>query len=206
MTNNAHARVLPAALLAAALAAPDALAAAVGQHAPAFDVQDASGKTVKLADFKGRHVVLEWTNPACPFVQKHYGSKNMQGLQKDAVARGVVWLTVSSTAPAHGEYLAPRALEAKYKAWGSNASAMLMDDDGRIGKAYGARTTPHMYIVDPQGMLVYAGGIDDKRSTDPADVATARNFVKASLDELLAGRAVSTPTSAAYGCSIKYGS
>jgi hypothetical protein len=191
-------------LVALTAATSSAFALAVGQPAPAFEVKDTAGKVVKLSDFKGKHVVLEWTNPSCPFVQKHYGSQNMQGLQKDAAAQGVAWLSISSTAPGHSEYLPPTALAAKYQAWGSQASAMLMDDDGRIGKAYAARTTPHMYVVDPQGVLVYAGGIDDKRSTDPADVTTAKNFVKASLGELLSGRAVSTPTSAPYGCSIKY--
>lgn len=204
MTTNHAARSLLC--LAALTATATAHAVNVGQPAPAFEARDANGKVVKLADFKGRHVVLEWTNPACPFVQKHYGSRNMQGLQKEAVAQGVVWLTLSSTSPTSGEYLAPKDLAAKYQSWGSGHSAMLMDDDGRIGKAYSARTTPHMYIVDPKGVLVYAGGIDDKRSTDPADVATARNYVRASLGELLAGRAVSTPTSAPYGCSIKYAS
>lgn len=183
-----------------------AQAVTIGQPAPAFEVKDASGKLVKLSDFKGKHVVLEWTNPSCPFVVKHYGTQNMQGLQKDAKAKDVVWLSVSSTAPSHSEYLAPKDLTTKYQSWGASATTMLMDDDGRVGKAYAARTTPHMFIVDPKGVLVYAGGIDDKRSANPADVATAKNFVKVGLSELLAGKPVSTPTSAPYGCSIKYAS
>jgi hypothetical protein len=161
---------------------------------------------VKLADFKGKHVVLEWTNPNCPFVVKHYGTQNMQGLQKDATAKEVVWLSISSTAPGHVDYLASKDLLTKYQSWGASSTAMLKDDDGRVGKAYAARTTPHMFIVDPKGVLVYAGGIDDKRSANPADVATAKNFVKTSLGELLAGKPVSTPTSVPYGCSIKYAS
>lgn len=181
-------------------------AVTIGQPAPAFEVKDASGKLVKLSDFKGKHVVLEWTNPSCPFVLKHYGTQNMQGLQKDATAKDVVWLSVSSTAPSHSEYLAPKDLTAKYQSWGASATTMLMDDDGRVGKAYAARTTPHMFIVDPKGVLVYAGGIDDKRSANPADVVTAKNFVKVGLTELLAGKPVSTPSSAPYGCSIKYAS
>ncbi len=195
-------------LLASAALASATLAQAVtiGQPAPAFEVKDASGKLVKLSDFKGKHVVLEWTNPNCPFVVKHYGTQNMQGLQKDATAKDVVWLSVSSTAPGHGDYLASKDLVAKYQSWGASSSALLMDDDGRVGKTYAARTTPHMFIVDPKGVLVYAGGIDDKRSANPADVATAKNFVKTSLAELLAGKPVSTPTSAPYGCSIKYAS
>jgi peroxiredoxin len=183
-----------------------AQAVTIGQPAPAFEVKDASGKLVKLSDFKGKHVVLEWTNPNCPFVVKHYGTQNMQGLQKDATGKDVVWLSISSTAPGHVDYLASKDLVAKYQSWGASSSAMLMDDDGRVGKTYAARTTPHMYIVDPKGVLVYAGGIDDKRSANPADVATAKNFVKGALSELLAGKPVSTPTSAPYGCSIKYAS
>jgi len=183
---------------------PAALAAGVGQPAPAFELLDVGGKPVKLADHLGKHVVLEWTNPSCPFVQKHYGSSNMQALQKDFTARGVVWLSISSTAPSHVDYLAPAALTAKYKAWGASSSALLMDDSGRVGRAYGARTTPHMFVIDPKGVLVYAGAIDDKRSADPADVASAKNLVRAALGESLAGRPVSTPSSAPYGCSVKY--
>ncbi|KNZ30665.1 MAG: alkyl hydroperoxide reductase [Methylibium sp. NZG] len=179
-------------------------AATVGAPAPDFQLKDATGKTVKLADFKGKHVVLEWTNPGCPFVVKHYGSQNMQGLQKEFTAKNVVWLGVSSTAPGHSDYLAPAALTAKYKAWGSAHSAMLMDDDGTVGRAYSARTTPHMYVIDPAGKLIYAGGIDDKRSSNPDDVKTAKNFVRAALTESMAGKAVTTPTAAPYGCSVKY--
>ncbi len=182
-----------------------AAAASVGQSAPAFTLSDASGKPVTLSDFKGKYVVLEWTNPSCPFVAKHYGSANMQSLQKEATAQGVVWLSISSTAKDHPEYLPPAALAQRYKEWGSAPSAMLMDDNGQVGRAYGARTTPHMYVIDPQGTLVYAGGIDDKRSANPADVKTARNFVRVALGEAMAGRPVSTPTAAPYGCSIKYG-
>ena len=186
-----------------ALAGP-AGAATVGAAAPDFQLKDATGKLVKLADFKGKHVVLEWTNPGCPFVVKHYGSQNMQGLQKEYTVKNVVWLSVSSTAPGHSDYLAPAALTAKYKAWGSANSAMLMDDDGSVGKAYSARTTPHMYVIDPAGKLVYAGGIDDKRSANPDDVKSAKNFVRAALGESMAGKAVSTPTATPYGCSVKY--
>lgn len=195
------------ALAAAGVALPlaaSAQAATVGQPAPAFEVKDASGKTVKLADFKGKHVVLEWTNPGCPFVVKHYGAQNMQALQKDAAAKNVVWLAVSSTAPGQTDYLAPGALAAKYQAWGAAPAAMLMDDNGAVGKAYGAKTTPHMYVIDPKGTLVFAGGIDDKRSANPADIPGAKNFVKAALAESLAGKPVSTPTATPYGCSVKY--
>ena len=181
-----------------------ALAANVGQAAPAFELSDTSGKAVKLSDFKGKFVVLEWTNPSCPFVVKHYGSQNMQSLQKEAAGKEVVWLSISSTAPSHSEYLQPAALAQRYKEWGGAPTAMLMDDSGKVGKAYAARTTPHMYIVDPKGTLVYAGGIDDKRSANPEDVKTAKNFVRVALGESMAGKPVSTPTAAPYGCSIKY--
>ncbi len=186
-----------------ALAAP-ATSATVGAAAPDFQLKDTTGKTVRLADFKGKHVVLEWTNPGCPFVVKHYGSQNMQALQKEATAKNVVWLSVSSTAKSHSDYLDPAALTAKYKEWGSAQTALLMDDAGTTGKAYAARTTPHMVVIAPDGKLVYAGGIDDKRSADPADVKHAKNYVRAALGESMAGKPVSTPTAAPYGCSVKY--
>jgi len=194
---------LPAAIMSLP---SQALAATVGQPAPAFELKDTSGKSVKLADFIGKHVVLEWTNPGCPFVQKHYDSQNMQGLQKEYAAQNVVWLAVSSTGKDSYDYLEPAALGAKYKQWGGSPAALLMDDAGSVGKAYGARTTPHMYVIDPSGTLVYAGGIDDKRSTNPADVKGAKNFVRAALGETLAGKPVTTPTAAPYGCSVKYAS
>lgn len=199
-------RFLLAAIAALPLLAAPAWAVTAGQPAPAFEVKDASGRTVKLADFKGRYVVLEWTNPACPFVAKHYGAKNMQALQKDASARNVAWLSISSTAPGQGDYLAPDALAQRYRQWGAAPTALLMDDAGTIGKAYGAKTTPHMFVIDPSGNVVYAGGIDDKRSTNPADIPTAKNFVRAALDESLAGKPVSASSAPPYGCSVKYAS
>jgi peroxiredoxin len=198
---------IPAALCAAlALAAtsPALAAATVGQPAPAFTVTDTSGKAVSLADFKGKHVVLEWVNPGCPFVQKHYNSANMQSTQKDATGKGVVWLAISSTAPDAGDYKKPADLAGWMQGHKAAASATLMDDDGKIGRAYGARTTPHMYVVDPAGTLVYAGAIDSKPTANPADIATATNHVKQALNESLAGKAVSTATTRPYGCSVKY--
>lgn len=181
------------------------LAAQVGAPAPAFELTDSTGKPVKLSDFKGRHVVLEWTNPGCPFVQKHYGAQNMQALQKDAAAKNVAWLTISSTAKGASDYLAPAALNAKLvKDWGAAPAAVLMDDAGTVGRAYAAKTTPHMYVIDPAGKLIYAGGIDDKRTANPADIPGAKNFVKAALADALAGKPVATPTATPYGCSIKY--
>jgi hypothetical protein len=177
------------------LAAGGAMAqAVVNQPAPAFSVQDASGKTVSLADFKGKHVVLEWVNPGCPFVQKHYNSGNMPVTQKDAVSKGVVWLSVSSTAKDTSDYKSPAELGAWQKSVSAVPTATLMDTDGKVGKAYGARTTPHMYIVDPQP------------SANPADIKVATNYVGQALNEALAGKPVSQASTAPYGCSVKYAS
>ncbi len=189
----------------AASAGPAFAAATIGQPAPAFRAVDTSGKTVSLADFKGRHVVLEWVNPGCPFVRKHYDSANMQGTQKAATAQGVVWLAINSTAPDAEDYQAPGALASWMQARKAAASATLMDADGKVGRAYGARTTPHMYIVDPAGTLVYAGAIDSKATANPADIASATNHVKQALSESLAGKPVSVATTRPYGCSVKYG-
>jgi len=196
-------RKLTALVLATAALAANAVT--VGQPAPDFTLTDVSGKAVSLADYKGKHVVLEWINPGCPFVQKHYVSDNMQSIQRDAKAKGVVWLSINSTEPKHQDYLAPAKLVAKMNGeWKGAAADILMDETGKVGMAYGAKTTPHMYLIDPTGKLVYAGGIDDKRSANPADVKIAKNYVRAALDDALAGRPVATATSAPYGCSIKY--
>jgi peroxiredoxin len=199
-------RLALATVLAATATLPlPSLALAVGDTAPAFSLKDTQGKTVQLADFKGRHVVLEWTNPGCPFVVKHYGAQNMQALQKEAKAKDVVWLSINSTARGHQDYLAPAALQDKLlKDWGAAPSAVLMDESGSVGKAYAARTTPHMYLIDPAGKLVFAGGIDDKRSSNPADIPGAKNFVRAAMADALAGKPVATPSATPYGCSIKY--
>lgn len=181
-------------------------AAVVGQPAPAFTAVDASGKAVSLADFKGKHVVLEWVNPGCPYVMKHYGAGNMQATQKFAVDKGVVWLSINSTSQDASDYLAPAAMVGWMAAQKAAATATLLDSDGKVGRAYGARTTPHMYIVDPAGKLAYAGAIDSKASSNPADIATAANHVKQALAESLAGKPVSTPTTRPYGCSVKYSS
>ena len=199
------ARTLVATTLA--LAATAALAnATVGQPAPAFTATDAAGKSVSLADFKGKHVVLEWVNPGCPYVVKHYSSGNMQGTQREATAKGVVWLSVNSTATDSRDYRAPADMAGWMQQQKAAATATLMDADGKVGRAYGARTTPHMYVIDPAGKLVYAGAIDNKPSSNPADTATATNHVKVALAELLAGKPVSTPVTRRYGCSVKYSS
>ena len=178
--------------------------ATVGLPAPGFALSDTNGKAVNLADYKGKTVVLEWHNPECPFVKKHYDSANMQSLQTKYTKDGVVWLAVNSTEPGHQEYKKPDVMNGILKSSKASPTAYLMDESGSMGKSYGARTTPHMYIINPQGTLVYAGGIDDKRSANIADIKSAKNFVAAALDEMKAGKPVSVATSTPYGCSVKY--
>ncbi len=192
---------LGVALLAAGSAAAQA---SIGQPAPAFALTDTQGRAVKLGDFKGKLVVLEWVNPGCPYVQKHYNSGNLPATQKAARAKDVVWLSINSTATDHHDYRKPDDLSAWLKSKDSAMTATLMDVDGKVGRAYGARTTPHMYVIDAQGKLVYAGAIDSIPSANTADIKTATNYVNQALGEALAGKAVSKPTSQAYGCSIKY--
>ena len=186
------------------LLAGAAQAATVGQPAPDFTLKDATGKTVKLSDYKGKHVVLEWTNPGCPFVQKHYNSANMQGTQKDAAGKGVVWLAINSTATDAGDYKTPADMAQWMTAQKAAATTTVMDADGKVGRAYGARTTPHLYIVDPAGKLVYAGGIDSKATANVADISSATNYVKLALAESAAGKPISNASTRPYGCSIKY--
>ena len=195
-----------AALLAAVAAlSSSAWAAAVpGQPAPAFRGVDVHGKAVSLADFRGKTVVLEWNNPNCPFVQKHYTSGNMQTLQQKNTAAGVVWLAINSTTESHSDYMAPAKLAGWFGEQKAAPTAIVMDPKGEIGRAYGAKVTPHMYVIDPKGTLVYAGAIDDKRSANPADIKTSTNHVAVALGELTAGKAVSTAATTAYGCTIKY--
>jgi peroxiredoxin len=192
------------ALAAFAIALGAQAAPQVGQPAPDFALKDATGKTVKLSDYRGKHVVLEWTNPGCPYVRKHYDSGNMPATQKEAVAKGVVWLAINSTARESGEYMDPARVAAWQQQRKAQPSAVLSDEDGVAGKAYGARTTPHMYIVDPQGRLVYAGGIDSIPSSNPDDIKRAVNYVRQGLDEALAGKPVSQAVTRPYGCSVKY--
>ena len=179
-------------------------AAVVGQKAPEFTAKDTSGKTVSLADFKGKTVVLEWVNPGCPYVKKHYSGANMQGTQIEAAAKGVVWLAINSTEPGHPDYLAPAALQKWMVEQKAAATHTLMDDNGKIGQAYDARTTPHMYIINPQGMLIYAGGIDSIASARVDDIKAATNYVKVGLGETLSGKPISNATTRPYGCSVKY--
>jgi peroxiredoxin len=192
------ATALVAALPCAALAS-----AVVGQPAPAFTATDVAGKPVSLADYKGRLVVLEWHNPGCPFVQKHYNSGNMQSLQKK-YGNDVVWLAVNSTNTGATDYLPPEKLSTLMKDFKAAPADYLMDASGKVGRAYGARTTPHMYIIDKDGTLLYNGAIDDKRSTNAGDVKVAKNYVAAAIEEIKSGKPVSTPSTAPYGCSVKY--
>lgn len=192
------------ALLVAAIALPASASAKVGSMAPEFAVTDMHGKSHKLSDFAGKYVVLEWLNYGCPFVGKQYGSGNMQTLQKEWTAKDVVWLSVISSAPGEQGHSSSDKAITDYKSNGSKATAVLLDESGAVGKAYGAATTPHMFIVDPKGKLIYNGAIDDKPTTDQADIKTARNFVSAALADAIAGKAVGTPTSQPYGCNVKY--
>ena len=179
-------------------------AAAPGQAAPEFSLVDINGKMQKLSDYRGKYVVLEWFNSECPFVQKHYESGNMQSLQARYAQKGVVWLGVNSTSPRHSNFRDPVRSQAILKDWKSAPTAFVLDPDGKVGKQYGARTTPHMYVIDPKGMLVYVGGIDDKPSTSQRDIPTAKNLVAAALDDSLGGKPVGTPSAMPYGCSVKY--
>jgi len=176
----------------------------VGQPAPPFAVADTAGKTWNLADLRGKKVILEWTNDGCPYVRKHYGSGNMQTLQREATAAGTVWLTVISSAPGTQGYVTPaeaNRLTAERKA---APTAVLLDPVGTLGRAYGAKTTPHLYVIDATGTLVYMGGIDDRPTTDPADIPGARNYVRQAIADLDAGRPLTDPVTRPYGCSVKY--
>ena len=188
----------------ALVAAHAGAAAAPGAAAPAFTITDTAGKAVQLADYRGKYVVLEWTNPECPFVRKHYDSGNMQGLQKEWGAKDVVWLAVNSTNQSHSEYKTPAQMGGWMRAQGAAPAATLLDATSATGRAYGAKTTPHMFVVDPAGKVIYAGAIDDKRSANPADAKTANNYVRAALTEALAGKPVTVASTTPYGCSVKY--
>ncbi|MFN3945170.1 MAG: thioredoxin family protein [Allosphingosinicella sp.] len=176
----------------------------VGQPAPNFRLSDASGKAVSLSDFRGKTVVLEWHNPDCPFVRKHYGSGNMQRTQAAAARDGVVWLTINSGGPGKQGHVNGAQARAFLSQSGATPTAYLLDPDGAAGRLYDAKTTPHMYVINPAGTLVYNGAIDDKPTPNPADVNGARNHVLAALADLKAGRSVAVPTSRPYGCSVKY--
>ena len=185
--------------------APIAQAAApAGKAAPAFTLKDSNGKTHKLSDFKGRYVVLEWFNHDCPFVKKHYGSGNMQATQRAARKQGAVWLSINSSAKGKQGHTSGNDANKLTRTQKAAPSAVLLDANGKVGKAYGAKTTPHLYIINPKGMVIYNGAIDDKPSTDAKDVKGAKNYVLAALTQARKGQKVSTPSTQPYGCSVKY--
>lgn len=173
----------------------------VGGKAPAFTLPDSKGKTVSLSDFKEKIIVMEWTNPNCPFVQRQYRDKLMTGLQAEYTKKDVVWLLVNSTNEGHGDYESGESLDATYASWGASQTALLMDSDGKVGKAYDAKTTPHMFVIDRKGTLVYQGAVDD----DPRGSNTERQgYVKNALDSIISGKEIVTTTTKPYGCSVKY--
>ncbi len=179
-------------------------AATVGQPAPAFSAPAVTGDTVTLEDFKGKVVVLEWHNKDCPFVRKHYDSKNMQNLQKELTGKGVVWLTINSSAEGQQGYETADAAKQTLASEGAAPTHYLLDTDGTVGKLYDAKTTPHMFVIDKDGTLAYAGAIDDKASTYVSDVPEAKNYVRAAVDSLEKGEAVAETSTKAYGCGVKY--
>jgi len=181
-----------------------ARAATVGQAAPTFNGKDSQGKTVSLSEYRGKYVVLEWTNRDCPFTKKQYDSGNMQALQKEWTGKGVVWLTVLSSAKDEDGYLDAAGENAQIERVHADPTAAILDPSGEIGKLYGAKTTPHMFIIDPNGKLIYAGAIDNKATTDVADVKGAKNYVSAALTEAMAGQPVQVASTRPYGCSVKY--
>jgi AhpC/TSA family len=189
--------------LALATAMP-ALAATAGQSAPNFALTDTQGKSVQLSDFRGKYIVLEWTNPGCPFVRNHYQTRNMQALQAAWGPRGVVWLSIDSSNRSSADYLPAMKLGEWMRARGAAQKAVLVDPESTVARLYQAKTTPHMFVIDPEGTIIYAGAIDDRPSTRPEDPPAAHNYVRAALTEATEGKAVRTASSTPYGCSIKY--
>jgi peroxiredoxin len=176
----------------------------VGSVAPDFSATDSKGKTHSLSQYKGKYVVLEWFNPECPFVKKHYGSNNMQKLQQEYTSKGIVWLSVDSSAPGTEGNLTPDQAEKITGEWKTKSTALLLDQDGKVGQAYGAKNTPNMVVINPEGKIVYEGAIDSKATPNPGDIPSSTNYVKVALDESLAGKPVSTAQTKPYGCSVKY--
>lgn len=181
-----------------------ALAARVGDPAPDFTATDSNGKTHRLADSKGKYVVLEWHNQGCPYTRKHYESGNMQRLQKEWTAKGVVWYTVISSAPGTQGYVTAPEENDYLKKMNAAPTAVLLDPDGTLGHLYAAKTTPHMYIIDPSGVLIYNGAIDDHPTADQSDIPNSKNYVSTALEEALSGRKVTDAATRPYGCSVKY--
>ena len=177
---------------------------AVGSAAPDFSLNDAKGKTHSLSQYKGKYIVLEWFNPECPFVKKHYGGGHMQNLQNEFTDKGVAWLTIDSNAPGTEGSLSPEQAEKVTSAWKMHETAFLLDPDGKVGRSYGAKNTPNMVIINPEGKIIYQGAIDSKATPNPADIPSSTNYVKVALEESLAGKPVSNPKTKPYGCSVKY--
>lgn len=192
------------ALVLSLLVASTSFAAKVGEKAPDFKVNDMNGKAHQLSDFKGKYVVLEWMNEGCPFVVKHYSSNNMQKLQKEFTGKNVVWLTVASSAKGkQGHWTADQA-KAKAKEWNIASSAILLDTDAKMGKAYGAKVTPHMFVINPEGTIVYNGAIDSNDSSDASDIPNSTNYVAEALNSSMAGKPIKVSTSKPYGCGVKF--
>ncbi len=176
----------------------------VGSAAPDFSLTDSKGKTQSVSQYKGKYVVLEWFNPECPFVKKHYGSGNMQKLQEEYTGKGVVWLSIDSSASgAEGSLTADQA-EKITTGWKTHQTALVLDPEGKAGRAFGAKNTPHMFVINPEGKVVYEGAIDSKRTPNPADIPSSTNYVKVALDESMSGKPVTTANTQPYGCSVKY--
>ena len=190
--------------LAASTALFAADSPAVGTNAPDFSLTDSKGKTQSVSQYKGKYVVLEWFNPECPFVKKHYGSGNMQKLQEEFTGKGVVWLTIDSSAPGLQGHLTAEQANAKMSEWKTKQTALVIDADGKAGRAYGAKNTPHMFVINPEGKIIYAGAIDSKATPNPADIADSTNYVKVALNESMGGKTVSTANTKPYGCQVKY--
>jgi peroxiredoxin len=190
--------------LAASTALIAADSPAVGTTAPDFSLTDSKGKTQSVSQYKGKYVVLEWFNPDCPFVKKHYGSGNMQKLQEEFTGKGVVWLSIDSSAPGLEGNLTAEQAEKKMAEWKTKQTALVLDPDGKAGRSYGAKNTPHMFVINPEGKIVYEGAIDSKPSSSASDIASSTNYVKVALEESMAGKTVSNANTKPYGCSVKY--
>src|ERR1700730_17923520 len=176
----------------------------VGSAAPDFSLTDAKGQTHSLSQYKGKYVVLEWFNPECPFVKKHYGSGNMQKLQEEFTAKGVVWLSIDSSGPGLEGNLTAEQAEKKIAEWKTKQTALVLDPDGTAGRTYGAKNTPHMFVINPEGKIIYEGAIDSKATPNPSDITGSTNYVKVALEESMAGKTVSNANTKPYGCSVKY--
>lgn len=197
-------KLLLTALTCLAASASFAQEAKTGSDAPAFTLKDTTGKTHNLADYKGKFVVLEWFNEGCPFVKKHYGSGNMQKLQKEYTGKDVVWLSINSSAPGKEGHVTTESAPKTITDWKMDSTKILLDHDGKVGKLYGAKTTPHMFVIDQAGKLIYQGAIDSKASPNAADIESSENYVKVALDSALAGKPVANASTKPYGCSVKY--